>query len=43
MMEEEDNDEIGEDENHGIMAFGWNNQPFEFNGRAGSWVNGCFP
>ncbi|KZW03435.1 hypothetical protein EXIGLDRAFT_828364 [Exidia glandulosa HHB12029] len=28
-------------ENEGVMAFGWNNQPFGFNGRAGGWVSGC--
>ncbi|TFY73144.1 hypothetical protein EWM64_g10868, partial [Hericium alpestre] len=28
-------------ENHGVMAFGWNNQAFGFSGRAGGWVSGC--
>ncbi|KAB5559915.1 hypothetical protein GE09DRAFT_72452 [Coniochaeta sp. 2T2.1] len=25
----------------GIMAFGWNNKPYGFNGRAGKWVDSC--
>jgi hypothetical protein len=25
----------------GVLAFGWNNQPFKFNGRAKGWVEGC--
>jgi hypothetical protein len=30
-------------EDQGIVAYGWNNKPFGFNGRAGSWVDGCRP
>lgn len=26
----------------GVIAYGWNNQPFNFNGRAGGWVDSCF-
>ena len=29
---------------NGVMAYGWNNQPYNFNGNAGAWVNddcGC--
>lgn len=25
----------------GIIAYGWNNQAFNFNGRAGGWVDSC--
>lgn len=28
-------------EDVGIVAFGWNNQPFGFNGRSGGWLNDC--
>jgi hypothetical protein len=28
-------------EDHGVMAYGWNNAPFVFNGRAGGWVDSC--
>ncbi|KAK0114917.1 hypothetical protein ONS96_013392 [Cadophora gregata f. sp. sojae] len=26
---------------NGIIAYGWNDKPFGFNGRAGSWTEGC--
>ena len=25
----------------GVLAYGWNNQPFGLNGRAGSWIDEC--
>jgi hypothetical protein len=28
-------------EDHGVVAYGWNDKPFSFNGRAGGWVDGC--
>lgn len=27
--------------NQGVMAYGWNNQPFKYNGRLGGWLAGC--
>jgi hypothetical protein len=27
--------------NRGLAAFGWNNAPFNFNGRAGGWISQC--
>jgi hypothetical protein len=29
-------------ENQGIVAYGWNNVPFDFAGRAGNWVDSCY-
>jgi hypothetical protein len=26
---------------HGVVAFGWNNQPFDFDGRSGGWLDEC--
>lgn len=26
---------------NGIIAYGWNDNPFSFNGRSGNWVNRC--
>ncbi len=28
-------------EDVGLVAFGWNNQPFGFNGRSAGWLNTC--
>ena len=28
-------------EDQGVLAYGWNNQPFRFNGRSGGWLDGC--
>jgi hypothetical protein len=27
--------------NNGVIAYGWNNKPFDFNGRAGKWAKQC--
>lgn len=27
--------------NKGVFAYGWNNKPFDFQGRAGGWLDGC--
>jgi hypothetical protein len=31
----------GQYENVGLFAFGWNDKPFGFNGRAGEWIKYC--
>lgn len=28
-------------EDQGVLAYGWNNQPFGFNGRSGGWLDDC--
>jgi hypothetical protein len=28
-------------EDQAVAAYGWNNAPFNFNGRSGGWINGC--
>lgn len=34
--------ELTDDADEGLVGFGWNNQPFGWNGRAGEWLNDCF-
>lgn len=26
---------------NGVIAYGWNDKPFDFNGRAGGWAESC--
>jgi hypothetical protein len=31
-----------EQEDQGVLAYGWNDTPFDFNGLAGGWVDSCY-
>jgi len=40
VMEDGTSGVVENDQNHGVITFGWNKQPVAFDGRIGGWVDG---